>query len=587
MPRQFHFVSVVGPAEPSSTESRTAAHAHAIRRAHANARRIRTQRYQASVRDHGKDLTTGAGSMHSHGLPDPFSALVKPLSSEDQFLLHHYVQNVVPLFYTHCPSYNGNIKSVDQSEVLQDWVGLATTDSDLLNAIFLGACRDILLRRSHDQHLMQKALKYKQHCLEVLRKALAPPSKMNNLTVAKAIAMVLDDILSASDEDRREIYKSVETSTHSITFRTAIINEQALDQYLPNTSLSNSVISVTMASPKTVIPAGATILVTGATGFVSSHVTKQLLERGYKVRGTVRNAEQASWLVDDVFKTYASQGLLELVAVPDLGATGAFDDAIKGVSAVAHVATISSFDPDPNNVIPQTIAGIVSILEAAMKEPLVKSIVYTSSQMAATGPFPGNDTRVERDTWNDFAVEAALAPPPYEPSRGPMTYAASKVLAEKEVWKFVEERSPHFSVNVVSPSAIIGAPLHKKHTESVSWVGRPFNGNKEAMDPMPALFFVDVKDIALLHIACMLDPEVKNQRLHAWGHSGNWNDLLAILRKLRPQRDFIPDLENPQHLTISTDPSDSLNLLKKWVDQDGWRPLERSVLDNIENPWFV
>lgn len=104
------------------------------------------------------------------------------------------MQNVVPLFYTHCPSYNGNIKSVDQSEVLQDWVGLATTDSDLLNAIFLGACRDILLRRSHDQHLMQKALKYKQHCLEVLRKALAPPSKMNNLTVAKAIAMVLDDV---------------------------------------------------------------------------------------------------------------------------------------------------------------------------------------------------------------------------------------------------------------------------------------------------------------------------------------------------------------------------------------------------------
>ncbi|RYP01730.1 hypothetical protein DL764_006104 [Monosporascus ibericus] len=342
-----------------------------------------------------------------------------------------------------------------------------------------------------------------------------------------------------------------------------------------------------MSSLKTSIPIGSWVLVTGATGFVGSHVTRQLLERGYKVRGTVRDLEQASWLVNDDFKSYAAHGLLELYAVPNLGAEGVFDEAIKGMSAVAHIATITSFDPDPNNVIPQTVSSVVSILKAAMKEPSVKSFAFTSSILATTSPVPGNNTHVERDTWNGFAVQAAWAPPPYEASRGGFTYAASKVLAEKEVWKFVEENSPHFSVNVISPASIIGEPLHKKHTEgSAKWVAMAYRGDKEAMEAYPAGFYIDVKDVALLHVACMLDPDAKNLRLQAWGHPANWHDILSILRKLRPQRQFIPDYPNPQYLTISADQSDSLALLKKWAGQHGWKPLESGIADSIENTWF-
>ena len=38
----------------------------------------------------------------------------------------------------------------------------------------------------------------------------------------------------------------------------------------------------------------APVLVTGATGYVASHVVEQLLAKGYTVRGTVRNVEKAS-----------------------------------------------------------------------------------------------------------------------------------------------------------------------------------------------------------------------------------------------------------------------------------------------------
>lgn len=98
---------------------------------------------------------------------------------------------------------------------------------------------------------------------------------------------------------------------------------------------------------------------------------------------------------------------------------------------------------------------------------------------------------------------------------------------------------------------------------------------------------MDVKDIALLHVAAVLDPDVKNARLQAWGHSRHWNDLLAVLRKLRPQKEFIADYPSRSLLTISTDFSDSFALLEKWAEQDGWRSLESSIAEGINSSYFA
>lgn len=241
-----------------------------------------------------------------------------------------------------------------------------------------------------------------------------------------------------------------------------------------------------MSEPNASIPKGSLVLVTGATGYVASQVVKEFLVRGYKVRGTVRDLDQASW-VKDINKAAANRGDLELVEVRDLAAPNAFDNAVKGVAAIAHLATISTLDPDPNKVIPQTVAGVTNILEAATKESSVKEFVFTSSIMAVTYPVPGNNTHVERDTWNEAAEQSAWAPPPYEPERAMPTYAASKVAAERELWKFAKERHVPFNVNVVSPSGILGEPLHKKHTESpAAWVTTLWNGVVAMLEPYPS-----------------------------------------------------------------------------------------------------
>jgi nucleoside-diphosphate-sugar epimerase len=221
--------------------------------------------------------------------------------------------------------------------------------------------------------------------------------------------------------------------------------------------------SITMSNYKTRIPKGSWILVTGATGHIAAHTIKLFLDRGFKVRGTVRDVQAASWLTQDVFKLFVDSGDLELVHVPDFSVKNAFDEAIKGVSAIAHIATDLSFSHDPYKVIPPVVFAINSILEAASKEASIKSFVYTSSIAAAISINPGFTGHAGLDTWNDEAVQIAWAPPPYTPERAHAVYQASKVETEKALWAFAEKRKPHFAINVVSPSTTLGEGLNKRH----------------------------------------------------------------------------------------------------------------------------
>ncbi|KAH6855510.1 putative aldehyde reductase 2 [Chaetomium sp. MPI-CAGE-AT-0009] len=346
-----------------------------------------------------------------------------------------------------------------------------------------------------------------------------------------------------------------------------------------------------MSSPTTSIPTGSWILVTGASGFLASHVCLQFLERGFKVRGTVRDPTQSSWLLEGPFKSYVEIGAIELVAVPHLGADGAYDDAIKGVAAIVHTAYVTNIVPDPNDVITPMVVGIRSIMNAAIREPSVKEAVFTSSAVAASSLTPGIDNGIiGLNSWNDAVLEAAWAPPPYGMSHAIANYPASKLAAEKEVWKFVKNNHLHFNVNVVSPAGLTGEPLNKKHIEGpANWVAHAYRGNKTAMDPFQASFYGDVKDLALIHVAAVLDPEVKGARLQSWGHSTHWNEVLSVLRRLRPLKRFVDDYPDPHHLKVSVDQTEAVRLLKKWSnqpDKNGWTSLEDSIRENITNPYL-
>ncbi|KAG7059342.1 NAD dependent epimerase/dehydratase [Colletotrichum scovillei] len=209
-----------------------------------------------------------------------------------------------------------------------------------------------------------------------------------------------------------------------------------------------------MNSPSPVIPTGSTVLVTGANGFIASHVADQFIKNGYKVRGTVRDIEKSSWLNAYFEKTYG-KGHFELVSVPDMLAETAYDEVVKGVSAFIHTASIVSFDPDPNNVIPTAKESALVALKASYKEPSVKRFVLTSSSSTTLAANPETFMKmkgaiVTEDTWSPDAKELAWTPGPWGPEHGAFVYVASKVEQEQAVWKYHEEnksKRPDLVVN--------------------------------------------------------------------------------------------------------------------------------------------
>jgi FlaA1/EpsC-like NDP-sugar epimerase len=79
------------------------------------------------------------------------------------------------------------------------------------------------------------------------------------------------------------------------------------------------------------LPKGSLVLVTGVNGLLGSHVAKQFLEFGYKVRGTVRSPEKNSWLTA-AFDNEYGQGNFELVKLADMTDEDAMKEVAKGQS---------------------------------------------------------------------------------------------------------------------------------------------------------------------------------------------------------------------------------------------------------------
>jgi nucleoside-diphosphate-sugar epimerase len=82
------------------------------------------------------------------------------------------------------------------------------------------------------------------------------------------------------------------------------------------------------------IPKGSTLVVTGANGYIASHIADILLGLGYLVRGTVRS--EKPWL-NQLFEEKYGKGKFESVVLPDLAAEGVYKDVVKGAAGFLHV----------------------------------------------------------------------------------------------------------------------------------------------------------------------------------------------------------------------------------------------------------
>ncbi|KAF6819019.1 aldehyde reductase ii [Colletotrichum plurivorum] len=330
------------------------------------------------------------------------------------------------------------------------------------------------------------------------------------------------------------------------------------------------------------LPRDSTIVVSGANGFIASHIADQLLAQGYIVRGTVRDPSKVYWLADHFSETYGP-GRFALHAVPDVTRDGAFDEVLQGADGVIHTIAITNMDPNPDNVVPPNIAATLSIARSAAAAPSVKRFVYTSSSGAAAMPRPGVPYEVTPDTYNEDAIAIAYSGKgPGGMAGGYIAYSAAKTKAEQALWKWYADEQPAFVLNSIVPNAALGRvllPQHQGFPTAVGVLKGLWQGHvsPEFVAMFPPQWFCDVGDIARIHVGALLLPDVKSERLIAYAGRFNINDILAVFRDVQPERTFpadLPDLETDQGKIANERATD---LMKRLRGGEGWTSLKDCI----------
>lgn len=227
------------------------------------------------------------------------------------------------------------------------------------------------------------------------------------------------------------------------------------------------------------------VAVTGASGFVGSQIVQVLLDRGYSVRGTVRDPDNAV-KVAPLAELPGADERLELVAA-DLMASEGFAGAFRGCEIVMHVASpyvIDVEDPQRDLADP-ALKGTLNVLRAC-KDAGVKRVVLTSSVAAITDE-PDDRIYTEAD-WNS---KSSL-------TRNPYYY--SKTLAERAAWDFIDSEKPSFDLVVINPSGVIGPSVASGLSTTSRMIADLLNGGV-----YPAIIDitfpnVDVRDVAEAHV---------------------------------------------------------------------------------------
>jgi hypothetical protein len=94
-------------------------------------------------------------------------------------------------------------------------------------------------------------------------------------------------------------------------------------------------------------------------------------------------------------------------------------------------------------------------------------------------------------------------------------------------------------------------------------------------------WYVDTIDSALIHISALIYSDVHNERLFAFGEPYNFNQILAVYRKLYPEKEFPKDSEGLGQ-DKSKVPNQRAEEVLGWVKEGkGWTGLEESVREMV------
>ena len=242
------------------------------------------------------------------------------------------------------------------------------------------------------------------------------------------------------------------------------------------------------------------ILVTGATGFVGSVLTRRLVSDGATVRIFRRPTSSLDLLGPAAERVEHAEG--------DITRARSVYEALDGIDRVYHVAARVGFASGEAEALHRVnVEGTANVVNAALAAD-VDRLVHTSSMAAFGRPVDSNTVIDETTAWQDG------------PHRSP--YARSKRKGELEVHRGIAEG---LDAVIVNPSLVFGVGDEGTRTRRIvdavrrGWVPAVPSGGTNA---------VDVQDVASGHRKAMRHGDT-GRRYFLGGENLSWDQIVGAL----------------------------------------------------------
>ncbi|WP_208607416.1 NAD-dependent epimerase/dehydratase family protein [Streptomyces curacoi] len=336
-----------------------------------------------------------------------------------------------------------------------------------------------------------------------------------------------------------------------------------------------------------------TVLVTGGSGFVGSHLVKRLLERGYRVHTTVRSTADRAKVRPLREMQQAHPGRLALFEA-DLLREGSFDAAMTDCRVVFHVASPflmpEKIKDGRRDMVDPSLLGTRNVLAAIERTPTVGRLVFTSTVGAIFGDYAdvlAMDGAVLSE--RHFNTTSTVENNPYH-------YA--KTVAERAAWE-AEAAQARWRMVSVNPGLILGPSLTPaSDSGSLFLLEELFKGYFFYGAPDFSFTTVDVREAADAHIATAENPDAKGRYIVADRTMTSFHEMSRIIRTRYPRDLRLPRTALPhwpvrvlgpafgltqdyirKHLGIRFRVDNSRSVGELGIT---YRPIEQTVLDHYQ-----
>lgn len=312
---------------------------------------------------------------------------------------------------------------------------------------------------------------------------------------------------------------------------------------------------------------GKKVLVTGADGFIGSHLVEALVQEGCNVKAFCFYNSFNSWgWLDTLSRDFLDK---TEVVMGDIRDPNGIREAVRDVDFVFHLAALIGIPYSylaPDNYIDTNIRGTLNILQAARESKVEKVLITSTSETYGTAQYVPIDEK--------------------HPKQGQSPYSATKIGADAIAESFY--RSFNTPVTIVRPFNTYG-PRQSARAIIPTIITQLLNGSKEihlgSLHPTRDLVFV--QDTVNAFIAIAKSEKAMGEEINiATQNEISMKELTEMLIKMiSPQAVIVTDKSR-----LRPDKSEVDRLLgsnKKIKELTNWSPaysLERGLKETIQ--WF-